>query len=483
MNEERTSIHGQWSSKFAFILAATGCAVGLGNIWKFPYITGENGGGAFVIIYLICIVLMGLPVMIAEVLLGRRGKHSPINSMRYIAQEESASRWWQLIGWSGVVAGFIILSYYSVIAGWSLAYIPIMAEGTFNVVQSLSSPEAVKQFAQNNFATLISNPITLIGWHTAFMAVTIIMVSGGVKGGLERAVQFMMPALFVLLLVLLGYAISTGDYFIKGVEFLFRVDFEALFYPNCTPDSCEFSGRGVLVAMGQAFFTLSLGMGSIMVYGAYLSQKTSIAKTTAVVVAADTMIAILAGLIIFPIVFSNQLAPGAGPGLVFQTLPIAFGQMPWGTFFGTLFFILLAFAAWSSSISIAEPVVSWLVEATSLSRRVLCIFVGFLAWFIGLITVFSFNIWSEVKPLSNFTMFENSTLFDLLDFLTVNIMLPLGGLAMAIFVAWVMRSRSVTQELKTTESSVLYRLWLFALRFITPLGVGLVFLNAIGVFS
>ena len=483
MTEERTSIHGQWSSKLAFILAATGCAVGLGNIWKFPYITGENGGGAFVIVYLVCIILMGLPVMMAEVLLGRRGKHSPINTMRYVAREEGASSAWQIVGWSGVVAGFLILSYYSVIAGWALAYIPIMAEGTFNAVQSLGSPDAVKQFAQDNFVTLISNPGALIGWHTVFMVVTMIMVAGGVKGGLEKAVQFMMPALFLLLLVLLGYAISTGDYFITGVEFLFKVDFKALFYPNCTPDSCEFSGRGILVAMGQAFFTLSLGMGSIMVYGAYLSQKTSIAKTIAVVVAADTTVAILAGLVIFPIVFSNQLAPGAGPGLVFQTLPIAFGQMPWGAFFGTLFFILLAFAAWSSSISLLEPVVSWLVEATSFSRKVICIFAGAFTWLIGLITVFSFNIWSDIKPLSHFAMFKNSTLFDLLDFLTANIMLPLGGLAMAIFVAWIMRSEIVTRELKTTQNNFLYQVWLFALRFITPLGVGLVFLNAIGVFS
>ncbi|OQY47002.1 MAG: sodium-dependent transporter [Candidatus Parabeggiatoa sp. nov. 2] len=477
MSTPETSIHGEWSSRLAFILAATGSAVGLGNIWRFPYITGEYGGGAFVIVYLLCIALIGLPVMMAEVLLGKRGRSSPINSMRILAQEAKRTRWWQALGWAGVVAGFLILSFYSIIAGWALAYIPRVASGMFTVVNDLSTTKEVADFVGARFGDLVGDPLRLLAWHTAFMIVTITMVAGGVQGGLERAVRWMMPALFIVLLVLVGYAMSTPK-FMDGVHFMFDVDFHKLFYPKG-----EFSGEGVLVAMGQAFFSLSLGMGAIMVYGAYLPKHASIAQTTTAVVVADTFIAILAGLIIFPIVFSNGLEPGGGAGLVFKILPIAFGQMPFGSVMGTLFFVLLALAAWSSAISLIEPAVAWLVETGKFSRLSATIGCGVAAWLVGFATVFSFNIWSGVHPLSMFSAFKDKTLFNLIEYLTTNIMLPLGGLFIAIFVAWLMKRQIVAEELESSPESFGYRLWQFLLRYVTPLGVGLVFLNAIGVFS
>jgi NSS family neurotransmitter:Na+ symporter len=473
MSIPKTSIHGEWSSRLAFILAATGSAVGLGNIWRFPYITGEYGGGAFVIVYLLCIALIGLPVMMAEVLLGKRGRSSPINSVRILAQEAKRTRWWQALGWAGVIAGFLILSFYSVIAGWALAYIPRVASGMFSAVSDLS----VAEFVGTRFGELVGDPLRLLAWHTAFMIVTITMVAGGVQGGLERAVRWMMPALFVVLLVLVGYAMSTPK-FMDGIRFMFEVDFHKLFYPKG-----EFSGEGVLAAMGQAFFSLSLGMGAIMVYGAYLPKHASIAQTTTAVVVADTLIAILAGLIIFPLVFSYGLEPDKGPGLVFEILPIAFGQMPFGSVMGTLFFVLLALAAWSSAISLIEPAVAWLVETGKFSRLSATIGCGVAAWLVGLATVFSFNIWSGVHPLSMFSVFKDKTLFDLIEYLTTNIMLPLGGLFIAIFVAWLMKRQIVAEELESSPERFGYRLLQFLLRYVTPLGVGLVFLNAIGVFS
>lgn len=458
-----TNIKSQWSSQLGFILAAIGSAVGLGNIWKFPYLTGEYGGGAFVIIYLICVVLMGLPIMMAEVLLGKRGAGSPVASMRNVAKEAGQSRLWALLGWSGVIAGFLILSYYSVIAGWTLDYVWSSASGTFSTD---NTPSTIKSIFNN----LIADPTYLLILHSIFMFVTIIILARGVQGGLERAVTFMIPALFVVLIMLLAYAISTPK-FMDGVHFMFDINFHKFFYP----DGENFSGKGILVAMGQAFFSLSLGMGAIMVYGAYLPKDSSIAKTTAIVAMADTLVAILAGLIIFPIVFSNGLEPNAGVGLVFQTLPIAFGQMPFGNIFGSLFFLLLTLAALSSAISLIEPAIAWLVETGKFARISATIVIGIATWLLGFVTIFSFNEWSEFKLFS-------MTMFELIDYITSNIMLPLGGIFMAIFVAWLMKSEDVTSELKVSAQNCGYQIWNFLLRYIIPLAVTLVFLNAIGIF-
>ena len=464
MSSIRTSIHGQWSSRWIFILAATGSAVGLGNIWRFPYLTGENGGGAFVLVYLFCVVMMGIPIMMAEILLGRRGRKSPVNTMRTLAAEEGLNSNWYLLGWLGVIAGFIILSYYSVIAGWTIAFIFKTGMGDF-IGSNADQTTAI-------FSELISNPVALLFWHTIFMFLTIYVVSRGVKSGLEQAVKFLMPALFILLLIMVAYAMSTEKFF-DGLSYLFIPDFDSLADKNLFSDV-------FLPALGQAFFSLSIGMGAIMIYGSYLSKESSITFNCFVIALADTSVAILAGVAIFPIVFTYGLEPSGGPGLIFISLPIAFGQMPFGTFFGSLFFILLMFAAWTSSISLLEPAVSWLVENRNMTRIKAAYIAGFIAWFLGLLTVLSFNHWAFEFTFGG-TIKENG-LFDIFDILTSNIMLPLGGVLVAIFTSWSMSRSSTIDELGVGDKNI-YKIWRFIVRYIAPLGVIIIFLNTMGFFK
>lgn len=446
MAEEKISINGIWGSRWTFILAATGSAVGLGNIWKFPYIVGENGGGAFVLVYLLCIALVGIPIMMAEVLLGRQGRQSPINTMRDLVRETGTHKSWQLLGWMGVVAAFLILTYYSVIAGWSLNYIFEVGVGTF-VGKSGGQVGSI-------FKEMLASPLQLLFLHTLFMVLVAAVVAQGVIKGLEKAVRILMPLLFVLLILLVGYALNT-DSFGRGFAFLFNVDFSKMTW------------AAALTALGHAFFTLSLGMGAIMVYGSYMPKNASIGGTVLMVAALDTLVALVAGLAIFPIVFSNGLAPSAGEGLMFVTLPHAFGNMSFGQLFGSLFFVLVALAALSSAISLVEAAVAWLVERFKLKRGLATVMVCLLAWFIGLGTVFSFNIWAESK-LGGFTFFGG------LDFLTANIMLPLSGLLIALYVGWVLPQRRVGDEL-AMQNSGLYQLWRFVLRYVSPLAVLVIF--------
>lgn len=455
--EMRKSIHGEWSSRWAFVMAATGSAVGLGNIWKFPYMTGQNGGGAFVLVYLLCIAVIGIPIMMAEVLIGRRGRQSPINTMHTLALEAGHKPYWQYLGWMGVTAGFIILSYYSVIAGWTVAYMVRTATGQFT--------DATLDGVQSIFAQFVGDPEHLLAWHTVFMVMTMVVVARGVQGGLERAVRFLMPALFLLLVILVGYATNTGE-FTKAFRYLFTLHLH------------ELTTASVLAAMGQAFFSLSLGMGAIMVYGSYLPHGASIARTSITVALADTIVALLAGLAIFPLVFANGLAPGQGPGLIFVTLSLAFGHMDGGVLFGTLFFALLVFAAWTSSISLIEPAVAYLVENVGLRRINATLVVGVGAWLLGLLTVFSFNVWSDVRPLSMFEIFRDKTFFELLDYVASNILLPLGGLFIALFAGWIMTRDSTLDELSLGDNWR-YQTWRVLVRYVTPLAVAIVFLNKI----
>lgn len=447
----RQSLHGQWSSRLAFVLAATGAAVGLGNIWKFPYMAGQHGGSAFVLIYLACVLGIGLPVFMAEAMLGRRGRRNPINTMRLLSEEEAGGSYWQLVGWMGVLAGILILSYYSVIAGWTFSYAFDSLRGAFVDVD----PRSVTQ----RFEALMASPSELIFWHTVFIALTVYVVARGVEQGLERAVKYLMPALFLLLVLLVGYAMTTG-YFGAGLEYMFE------------PDFSKVTGQTILAAMGQAFFSLSIGMGAIMAYGAYLPDDASIAETSLTVVLADTAVALLAGMAIFPIVLLNGLDPGEGPGLIFRTLPLAFGHMPAGPVFGTLFFVLLIFAAWSSSIGLIEPAVARLVEKHHLTRPRAAALIGIVVWVLGLLTVLSFNKLADVRFLAG-------TLFDNLDYLTSNILLPLGGLLIALFAGWVMCKSSTVEELEL-GAGYRYNVWRMLIRFLAPIALILVFLNATG---
>ncbi len=451
--EGATAKRGLWSSRLAFILAATGSAVGLGNIWKFPYITGENGGGAFVLVYLVCIAAVGIPIMMAEVLIGRRGGRSPVNSLRLIAERDKLHPAWKLVGVIGVLAAFLILSFYSVIGGWAVSYVGTAASGQL-AGQTAESIGAI-------FSSLLSDPGTLLLWHTVFMALVMVVVARGVRAGLERAVSILMPGLFLLLIAVVVYAMTTG-HFGQAVSFLFQPDFSKL------------TTSGVLVALGHAFFTLSLGMAIMMAYGSYLPKGISIAKTSITVSIMDTGVALLAGLAIFPIVFANGMEPGAGPGLIFQTLPLAFGQMPMGSLFGTLFFVLLIFAAWTSGISLLEPLVEWLEEQKGMNRTISTLVAGLACWGLGIASILSLNLWSDVAPLGMFAMFEGKTIFDLLDFLTANILLPLGGLLVAVFTGWFMSKQALKNELSLSDSS--FKLWYNTLRYLTPVAVLVVFI-------
>ena len=450
---EGKSIHGQWSSRWTFIMAATGAAVGLGNIWKFPYLTGVHGGSAFVLVYILCVAALGIPMMMAEVMLGRRGRQTPVNTMRTLAEENNAGQGWQLIGWSGTLAGMLILSYYSVIGGWTLGYIIHSATGNFSGLSGDGASTLFEEF--------VGSPLVQVGWHTAFMIITMYIVARGVQSGLEKAVTYLMPALFTLLLILVGYAISTG-YFMKGLAFLF------------TPDFSHFSGTSMLTAMGQAFFSLSLGMGTIMIYGSYVPKGMSIATTSVAIAISDTMVALIAGMAIFPIVFANALEIGAGPSLIFETIPVAFGNMTGGTLFGTLFFILLLIAAWTSSISLIEPAVTMMIENFNMTRKQASIWTGLATWLLGFGTAFSFNIWADVKLFG-------MTFFDHLDFLTSNLMLPLGGICIAIFAGWLMTKETSQAELDM-KSEVGYSIWQVLIRFAAPIAVSIILLHAIGIF-
>lgn len=441
--------HAQWSSKMAFILAATGSAVGLGNIWRFSYMVGDSGGAAFVLIYLACVALVGLPILVAEWLIGRRGQENPINSMVDLARRNGRLPAWALVGASGVLAAFLILSFYSVIGGWSLSYTLGSVTGAFTGQDADGVGEI--------FNGLLGNPVALTLWHTAFMALVIWIVARGVTKGLEGAVRTLMPALVVLMLVLVGYGMTTG-HFGEALAFMFSPDWGAV------------TGEVVLAAMGQAFFTLSLGMGIMMAYGSYLGEDVNLIGTARTVIILDTTIALLAGLAIFPIVFANGLSPGEGPGLIFVTLPLAFGNMTGGMILGLMFFLLLTFAALTSAISLLEPVVELMEERTPLSRVAATLVGGVAVWALGIAALMSFNVWSELS-------IAGLNIFDFLDTLTSKFLLPLTGLGAILFVAWRLDRDSVAAELNLSGGQA--TLWHLVSRFVAPVGVILVFVSSL----
>jgi NSS family neurotransmitter:Na+ symporter len=447
-----TSVSSQrWSSRWLFVLAAAGSAVGLGNIWKFPYIAGENGGGAFVLIYLVCIAAVGIPIMVSEVLLGRQGRSSPIHTMRKLAKASGRSQRWSVLGWMGVLAGFLILSYYAVIAGWAVNYVWLSGSGAFEG----ASAQAVGQ----SFDDFLASPFELIAYQTAFMMLTIWIVGRGVTQGLEAAIRWFMPLLFLLLIALLVYSFNSGG-FDQGFAFMFDMKWDAV-----TADSW-------LIAMGQAFFTLSLGMGTMMAYGAYVPDDANLGTTVVTIAALDTLIAVAAGLAILPIVFANGLEVAQGPGLTFVTLPLAFGQMPFGSIFGALFFLLLSFAAITSAISLTEPALSFLVEEYNAKRQRVAISLGVICWALGLGTVFSFNVWSDV------TFVGGLTFFDSVDYFSQNILLPLGGMLITFFAIWLLPRGMVEQQLGI-ENPILGWAWKVVAGIVAPLGVLAVFLSTI----
>ena len=437
--------------------------------------TAENGGGAFVMIYILSVIFLALPIMAAEILIGKRGKQNPVNSLRTLSSEASyyfkkqsdkllnrtikvKTRFedneifsnWELVGWMGILAGILILSFYSVIAGWTISYIFKSLTGSFVLITAAGSSA--------KFESFISDPEKLILWHTIFMILTCFIVSKGIKSGIEKAIKFLIPGLFIILLGLAIYS-STLEGFSDAMNYFFIID------------SDKINSSVVLSAMSMAFFSLSIGMGSLMVYGSYLPDDTSIFQVSSAVAFADTLVAILAGIIIFPIVFTYNLDPSsAGPGLIFQTLPIAFGAMDYGIFISTAFFILLFFAAITSSISLIEPAITFVVEKFSISRLYATNLLGSLTWVLGIFTVLSFN------ELSTFTIF-GMTIFDNLDYLTSKIMLPLGGLLMALFVGYVMNKAIVKNELNANQSII--DTWFMIIKVFSPILLIIIFIQGI----
>ncbi len=449
--------HEHWSSGFTFLLAAVGSAVGLGNIWRFPYVVAENGGGAFVLIYIAIVVVFGIPLLMSELMIGRSAQKPPLGAVKSFG--DSKVQWlWNALGWSYLLVPLGILTFYTVVAGWTLDYALGMGIGTFNNLEDGASATM--------FQDLLASPVKLILWMTVAIGITVAIVARGLKDGLETTVKILMPALFVILIVLVLYASITGD-FARSFAFMFEPDFSKI-----TP-------KLVLYAAGQAFFSLSLGSGAIMVYGSYLTRDISIPKMAVGVAFADTGVALLAGFAIFPIVFAFGVDHAAGPGLVFVTLPIVFNDMGGiGQLFGVMFFLLLAFAAITSTISLLEPMVAELSEEGKFKRARAAIYCGAVLWVVGVFVALSNNILSDLHPLNFLPMFEGKTISDIIEFLSANVFMLLNGLLVSVFVGWSVK-RSVTLEEMGLGDSVIFKIWFLLVRFVVPLGVGFIFYDVV----
>jgi NSS family neurotransmitter:Na+ symporter len=440
---------GIWTSRLGFIMASAGSAVGLGNIWKFPYITGMHGGGAFVLFFLICIALVGIPIMIAEMVIGRHTHKDPVGAFRKLRGGP-----WTIVGWLGVTTGFVILSYYCVVAGWAVDYLWLALKGTFTGTHIREVPEL--------FTSLLASDLSQLFWQALFMGATIWIVLGGVSNGLERANKLMMPVLFLILIYLtIRGLLSPGGP--RALSFLFTPDWEKL------------DAAAMLEAMGHAFFSLSLGMGAMLTYGSYADEKTNIPNVAITVSVMDTCVALLSGIAIFSIVFTYGMAPAAGPGLVFKTLPIIFSQMPGGTFVAILFFLLLVFAALTSSISLLEVVVAYYCDEKKWQRRTATLVMGFLIFLLGVPSALSNHLMADVHFIGG------RNFLDSIDLVATNYLLPLGGLFIAIFTGWVMTTRVARDEIeKGAVSFHLYPVWHFLIKYVSPILLAIVFLSRSG---
>lgn len=438
-----------WSSRFGFLMASVGFAVGLGNIWRFPYVTGENGGGAFIIVYLCCVVGIGIPILMAEVLLGRRGSGSPPQAMANMAKAEGKSARWALVGNLTLMTAFLIEVVYCVIAGWVLFYLYQAITVGFTGVDAESSQQAFQHLSE-------STPLMLM-WTAIGLTITCGIVYSGVKNGIERAVKVLMPTLFILLLGLAIYNLQSEG-FSAAVSYLLSADFSKI-----TPSVW-------LVAVGQAFFSMGVAMAGMMVFGAYLPREVSIGKSVVLIAGADTLVALLAGFVIFPLVFSFGLNPAGGPGLIFQTMPVAFAQMPGGDIVSILFFLLLSVAAITSMVGLIEPLCAWLQGTYNVKRQraavVVCLAVG-------LVSVLSILSFTDAE----FLAINGTSLNDLQDVLTNQIMLPLGGLLLAIFAGWFVSGESLKDELQIA-SPLIYNVWYFLIRFVVPVAVALIMISS-----
>lgn len=431
------------------MLAITGAAVGLGNLWRFPYITGENGGAAFVLIYLGFVFLIGVPIITAEIAIGRMGALSPIGAVRAIIKRQKLSRFWTAIGYLSLAVPFMGLTYYSVVAGWSLNYASKAAMEAFSGLNSGGSQSLFGEFAANPWANILLQGFVIM--FTAYV------VGRGLRGGIERAAKIMMPALFLMLLILIVYGMVEGN-FAEAFTFLFAPDFSQI-----TP-------KVAMMALGQAFFSVGVGVGFMMTYGAYLPKETNIPRSAAAIAGIDTGVALLAGLAIFPIVFASGLSPAEGPGLVFITMPVAFGAMPFGQILGTLFFLLLFVAAFTSTIAMLEPIISYLEEKWPGIRPRLSFAAAAVIWLVGILPALSNGVLADVRPFSLIPALSEKDIFGAFDFFVASILIPVNALLIALFAGWVIKTTRFREEL-AFKSEFMFQVWRLLLKFIAPLAV------------
>ena len=436
----------QWSSRLGFLLAAVGFAVGMGNIWRFPYQLGENGGSAFLIIYLACALGIGLPLLITEVTMGRRGGASASQSVVNVAIESGRSRKWGFVGTLGILCAFIILSYYTVLSGWTLDYFVKAATGTFDNVTAEETGAM--------FSALLGNPWLLMFWNTIVHLLIIMVIRQGVQSGIERAMKILMPSLFAAIFIMMIYGTVAGD---MGATLRFLLE----------PDFSKITPGTLMAAIGQAFFSIGIGMGSLIVFGAYMPKDFSIPRSSTAVIFMDTGVAVLAGFAIFPLVFQYGLNPGGGPGLIFQTLPLAFGQMPGGQLFGSIFFVLLISAALSSCLGLAEGVVNWVDEHLGIPRQKGVYYMVGAAWLLGIASILGFSLWSDVRLLEFIPSYRGKDIFDTLDTLAANNLLLVGGSLSAIFFGWMVPKALKLDEMGVNDS-LFFGFWRFMIRFIIP---------------
>lgn len=454
MNQEKRE---HWKSQIGFILASAGSAIGLGSIWRFPYITGEYGGGAFVIVYLVCIVLIGIPVMLCEFALGRRTQRDPVGAYAALSGN---NRFWKLVGFMGVASGFIILAYYSVVGGWTIAYTLKSLTGQ---IAQFTTPDSAWQ----EFLSFTAHPLWPLFFHAVFMVLCVAVVYGGVRKGIERVNDVLMPALFVILIAMIIRALTLPGAG-AGVEFFLKPDFSKL------------TAKAWLIAIGHGFFTLSLGMGAMITYGSYVDRKTDLWSATLWIIFLDTAVSMMAGLAIFPVVFAMGADPAGGPGLIFKVLPAVFNKMPGGTYlWSTLFFFLLVIAALASGLSLLEVVTAHLVDK-GYDRKKTAVWAGFLIFLLGIPCSLSFGVLSEYKIFGR-------NFFDTLDYFAANILLPLGGLLVCVFVGWVWGSSHSFHEIASGSEEVhehkhkWLKCWSFFVRYLTPLAMAVVFIVSAGV--
>jgi NSS family neurotransmitter:Na+ symporter len=445
-NSNSDKVRTYWSSELAFSLGVVAAAVGLGSIWRFPYLAGTGGGSAFIFVFVLAILLIATPLLTAEFIIGRRSGRSPPQAAGDLAVESGCSRKWNMIGVLGTVAAFLVLSYYSVIAGWVLAYTWKCASGALVGLQRA----AVTQL----FGAFVSSPWQVGAWHFAFLALVTVISACGLHRGIEVANRIRAQALLLILVILVTYALATGDVH-RGLRFAFAPNFMAI-----TP-------RVALSAIGQAFFATGVGMGMMIAYGAYCARGTSLVRSSLIISGSILVASLLATLMIFPLVFRYGLDPSQGPPLVFEVLATAFAEMPTGRITGTMFFLLLVFAALTPSIAALEPVVAWVQERSGLHRAAAACVAGATAWILGIGSVLSFNVWADWRPLRAVPALAHLGLFDVVDHFSTNILLPVGALATSIFVGWRLKSAPVQNELGET-SLLARRVCIRLLRYLCP---------------